>query len=167
LRIPLAFRILYYLLQRYLDTGCYFLEGKIQPIIFYPETGVLGVIDVKEYVRIASLKLLKIQGKLSRGTIVLDPDYISNDATSMEIEQTLTKFKKIVERLILNDIVIYRFENQKAFYANKINIIIRFGYFIGWGYIFYISDNLNFMLLLMFLAKIYLKIEEPFSGLGL
>lgn len=166
LLIPLAFRIFYYFLRRHIDINCQILKDKIQPIVFYPETGILGVIALKEYIHIASLKLLNVQGKVSRGTIALDPNYISS-GTSLEIEQTLAKFKKIVERMILNYIVIYRFENQKAFYDNKVNIIIRLGYFIGWVYIFYLSDTLNFILLLTFLAKIYLKFEEPFSGLSI
>ena len=117
------------------------------------------------------LKLLNKIERHSRGTITLDPDYVYKweiyTGKKLNYEKTLFNYKKKIERLLLNYIVICRFENQKNIYDLYVNIIIRLVYLLGWSYIFYLSDPLTFRAIIYFFFKIYLYMEEPFSGLFL
>lgn len=105
----------------------------------------------------------------NKGLLLLDPDYIydweKETGKKLDYDKTLSICKKQIERIIMNYIVIYRFETQKASKEAFFNIILRLGYFIGWTYVFYISDPDNFDNVIIFCYKIYTHIEEPFSGL--
>jgi len=169
--IPFSFQLIFYFIKRYFDIQCHELSPKVQPFVLYTTTKVSGIISLKDYIHQTSLKLLKIPGEPSKGTILLDPDYIQqweiSTGKTLDQEKTLSNYKKKLERLFLNYIVIYRFESQKTFYALYFNILIRFGYFLGWSYVFYLSDPLSFYAIINVSLNIYRYIKEPFSELPL
>lgn len=171
LLIPFFFRLIFYFFKRHIDVQCNIFKNKVQAVVIYLDSGNSGVIPLEKYVHETSLKLLNIPQERSKGTIILNPDYVYEWETltgkNLDMVNTLAVYRKKIERIILNYIIIYRFENQKYVYDLYLKIIIRFGYFFGWAYILNLSDPLTFMVILTIIFRTCKYIEDPFSGIYL
>jgi len=130
--------------------------------------GDAGVIPLKDYIHHFVLNRYK---NISQNIILLmQPDFVAfwQKTYNKILDQKATEiiYTNLVKNYIKYYDIIYQVETKRLLLYDKyLTRFIRLSYFIGWMYIFYLSDPITFKLLLDGILETIQCTEEPFRGL--